>query len=194
MSTIKLIAGLGNPGREYTFTRHNLGFLVVCSLIEKWGWTLKKSPITQAVFAEGILVDGNKCMVVLPTTFMNNSGVALAKIIEKKEIDLNDVLVVCDDLNLEFGHMRLRDQGSDGGHNGLTSIIEHLGTKNFARLRLGIGHPGDKDKVVKYVLSDFSKEEKKNLEAFIKQSADCCEVWLNDGIKNAMDQFNRKKG
>ena len=102
--------------------------------------------------------------------------------------------MICDDLNLEFGQVRLRDQGSDGGHNGLTSIIECLKTKNFARLRLGIGHPGDKDKVVDYVLSDFSKEEKKKLEEFIKQSVDCCEVWLNDGISKAMDQFNRKKG
>jgi PTH1 family peptidyl-tRNA hydrolase len=110
----------------------------------------------------------------------------------KSKIELPNVLVVCDDINLDFGKIRLRSKGSDGGHNGLGSIIEHLGTQNFARLRLGVSAPPFGKDAVDYVLEKFSNTEKKNLEDFIERASNCCLVWLNQGIQKAMEEYNER--
>ncbi|HBO97295.1 MAG TPA: aminoacyl-tRNA hydrolase, partial [Candidatus Omnitrophica bacterium] len=140
MSQARLIVGLGNPGRDYEYTRHNLGFLVVEHLAQKNNLRFRKSSFTNGLTAEG-KVAGNDLCCLLPSTYMNNSGAAVKQAVLNKGLDQTDILIVCDDFHLDFGEIRIRSKGGDGGHNGLTSAIEHLGTQAFARVRLGIGSP-----------------------------------------------------
>ena len=191
-STFRLIVGLGNPEKKYQQTRHNFGFLVVGYLAKEAGLKLAESPALKSLLAEGS-VEGEKISLVLPLTYMNNSGLALKAIVQKKNIAPENILVVCDDLDLDFGVMRLRAQGAHGGHNGLDSIIRELGTWQFPRLKLGISRPARKEDVVDFVLSDFSLNEKKELPTVIKQAAECCKTWLRDGTESAMNQFNKRK-
>ncbi len=123
---------------------------------------------------------------------MNNSGVAVSQVMTKRELSPEDVLIVCDDLNLDFKQIRLRGKGSDGGHNGLSSVIERLGSEQFARLRMGIGQPTGKQDTVDYVLEDFKKKEKECLDSFVDDTTACCLAWLREGIDAAMDQYNRR--
>lgn len=189
MSQTRLIVGLGNPGRDYEYTRHNLGFLVVGKLAEKNNLRFRKSSFTNGLTAEG-KVAGNEVCCLLPSTYMNNSGVAVKQAVLKRGVDRANVLIVCDDFHLDFGQIRIRNKGSDGGHNGLTSIIEHLGTQDFDRLRLGIGSPVKGEESVAYVLGKWTAAEKKQLDEFIDRATDCCDVWITEGIHKAMDQFN----
>ena len=188
---MKLIVGLGNPGKDYEYTRHNLGFLVIRHLAERLNVGIKLSSFTNGLMAEG-KYKGQEFCFFLPLTYMNKSGGAIRQLIERKEFLLNNSLILCDDLNLDFGQIRIRSKGSDGGHNGLDSIIQCLGTEEFPRLRMGISHPGNKVNVVDYVLEEFSKSEKNNLEDFISNAADCCLIWLDEGIGKAMESFNGK--
>ena len=189
MSQARLIVGLGNPGRDYEYTRHNLGFLVVEHLAQKNNLRFRKSSFTNGLTAEG-KVAGNDLCCLLPSTYMNNSGVAVKQVVLSKGLDNTDILVVCDDFHLDFGEIRIRSKGSDGGHNGLTSIVEHLGTKDFARSRLGIGPLTKGQESVDYVLGKWTAAEKKQLDEFIDRATDCCDVWLAEGVHKAMDQFN----
>ncbi len=191
MSDLRLIVGLGNPGRDYAYTRHNLGFLVVERLAEKLSIKFKSSSFTKALTASGAVEDQNVALLE-PLTFMNLSGGAVRSYIAKKGVPVENILVVCDDLDLEFGQLRLRTKGSDGGHNGLVSIIEQLHTREFARLRMGIGRPPAKKDTIEYVLEKFNKSEVALLDNFIEEAVECCLVWVKDGIKKAMDQFNRR--
>ncbi len=192
MSDDKLIVGLGNPGKDYELTRHNLGFLVVEEIVQRWKLKLKSCSFTKALTANGINENGD-IHLLMPTTYVNNSGSAVSDFLRYKKLSLENILVVCDDINLSFGEMRLKKCGSAGGHNGLKSIISILGTDDFARLRLGVGHPGSKEKVVQFVLEDFSKDESKNLDGFIDQAADCCLQWIENGINKAMSDYNKRK-
>ncbi len=189
---MKLIVGLGNPESQYEFTRHNLGFLVLKSIAQKLDLKYKKSAVTQA-FETKVVLEGEYCSLMMPLTYMNNSGVALKAWISKKEIDLKDVLVVYDDLALDFGHLRVRPSGSHGGHNGIRSIIEHVATQDFARLRLGIGQPRLNQDTAEYVLSDFTSGEKKLLPDFINEAVACITSWVSQGTKSTMNQFNKKR-
>ena len=189
MSQTRLIVGLGNPGRDYEYTRHNLGFLVVGHLAQKNNLRFRKSSFTNGLTAEG-KVTGNDLCCLLPSTYMNNSGVAVKQAVLSKGLDHSDVLIVCDDFHLDFGEIRIRNKGSDGGHNGLTSVIEQLGTQDFSRLRLGIGTPPKGQESVDYVLGKWTAGEKRQLDEFINRATDCCGVWLEQGIHKAMDQFN----
>lgn len=189
MSETRLIVGLGNPGKGYENTRHNLGFLVVEHLAKKNNLRFRKGSFTNGLVAEG-KVAGNHLCCLLPSTYMNNSGMAVKQVVLNKNLDHADILVVCDDFHLEFGQVRVRNKGSDGGHNGLTSVIEHLGTQDFARLRLGIGTPLKGKESVDYVLGKWTAGEEKQLDEFIDRATDCCGVWLQEGIHKAMDQFN----
>lgn len=191
MSKIHLIAGLGNPGQEYEWTRHNLGFLVVRQLAEQLNFKFGLSSLTNGLTAEGVY-NGSELCLLMPLTYMNHSGVAVQQVVAKREIAPQDVLIVCDDFNLEFEQIRLRGKGSDGGHNGLSSVIERLGTDRFARLRMGIGQPSDKKDTVDYVLEEFKKKEKERLSRFIGETVECCKIWVTDGIEAAMDRYNRK--
>ena len=189
MSQTRLIVGLGNPGKDYEDTRHNLGFLVVEHLVKKNNLRFRKSSFTNGLTAEG-KVAGNDLCCLLPSTYMNNAGTAVKQAVLSKDLDHADILIVCDDLHLDFGQIRIRNKGSDGGHNGLASVIGHLGTQDFARLRLGIGTPPKGAESVDYVLGKWTAREEKQLDEFIDRATDCCGVWLQEGIHKAMDQFN----
>jgi len=185
-----LIVGLGNPGRQYENTRHNLGFFVVQYLAKKFSLKLETSSLTKGFVAEGQW-EGTRVYLLLPMTFMNNSGVAIKSIVVKKEIALENILVICDDLNLDFGQLRLRSKGGDGGHNGLSSVIQYLETEKFSRLRMGIDSPNGKKDVTDYVLEEFSKKEQNGLNDFIREAAECCLAWMRDGTNQAMEKYNR---
>jgi len=191
LSELRLIGGLGNPGKDYEYTRHNLGFLVVRRLAEKLKLKFALSSLTNGLTAEGTFEDKTICLL-MPLTYMNNSGVAVHQIVTKRKLSPENVLIVCDDFNLDFEQIRLRNKGSDGGHNGLSSIIERLGTEQFARLRMGIGQPTGKKDTVDYVLEEFKKKERECLNSFIDETTSCCLAWLREGINAAMDQYNRR--
>lgn len=188
----RLIVGLGNPGKEYEYTRHNLGFLVVGRLAKEFDFEFTKNAAVKGFLAKGE-VEGNEVYLFLPLTYMNHSGVAVKAVFDKKGLAQENLLVVCDDLNLDFGQLRLRAKGSDGGHNGLDSIVAYLATIEFPRLRLGIGRPAQKEDTVDFVLSGFSKVERSDLNGFIDRAVECCKAWLIEGTAKTMDQFNINK-
>ncbi len=190
---MKLIVGLGNPGEKYTLTRHNVGFLVLDALAEKYAATFKKSVVCDGWEAK-VIINNVTCSLLKPATFMNLSGIAVKQVVIKKEIELKNLLIVTDDLALPFGQIRIRPEGSDGGHNGLTSIIEQLATKQFARLRMGISRPKPGVDTVDYVLANFTSGERKLLPGFINHGLDCVVSWATNGVVNAMQDYNKKEG
>lgn len=189
MSETKLIVGLGNPGKSYSSTRHNFGFMVADLLAQQWGVKFKPSSFTKAVIAEHALNEQKVCLLK-PLTFMNHSGMALKHVMEAENLSFDNILVVCDDLNLPMGRLKIRPKGSDGGNNGLKSIIYHLESEDFPRLRLGIGHPGHKEGVTDYVLQRFSKDEQPVVADILEQAGKCCIGWINEGMAKTMEQFN----
>lgn len=192
MSSKRLIVGLGNPGKEYEYTRHNLGFLIVSRMAEENGWRLRSGSGVQGMVAEGRIAE---CEVVLlmPLSFMNNSGSVVKSLVAAKGIDFDRLLIVYDDFSLNFGQIRLRASGGGGGHNGLASVIEHLGTKEFARLRMGIGPVHPPQSRIDFVLGPFSSAEKKELPAFVQQGVDCCRDWLTQSFSAVMSRYNKKQ-
>ncbi|MCR4438603.1 MAG: aminoacyl-tRNA hydrolase [bacterium] len=186
----KAVVGLGNPGRKYLRTRHNIGFLVADALAERVGshFAVRTGLYTLAR-AE---VEGVGFVVAKPLTFMNNSGQAVATLLRNLTLPPEAVLVVHDDVNLPFGRLRLRGKGSDGGHNGVASIIAELGTQRFPRLRIGIGSHFPPGKMVEYVLSKFGHEEWLQLEGVIGRAVDACLTFLTSSLAEAMNQFNRQ--
>ena len=182
-----LIAGLGNPGKKYHETRHNIGFMVVDFLADKFNKKFKKNVDTfrSAVFE----YNGEEIILFKPKTYMNLSGIAVALGVRYYDIVLSNLLVICDDIDLKFGTIRIRAKGSDGGQKGLRSIISNLETKDFARLRIGVGdHFQD---AAEYVLSPFSPEEKKDLPSIIQIAADATLSYILNGIELTMSRFNR---
>lgn len=188
---MKLIVGLGNPGLIYAHSRHNIGFSVIKAFARLHKVPLKKERDTLALCGKA-LVDAHSVVLALPLTYMNLSGVAVASLVKKHRIDLEDVLVVCDDLDLELGRLKIRPSGSSGGHNGLKSIIDALGSKDFARLRIGIGRPSPRSQAREYVLSGFSKKERPQVEEIVRRAVSCSEVWVDEGITNTMNIFNQR--
>lgn len=187
-NAMKIVVGLGNPGREYAGTRHNLGFMVVESLFTQLaGSPLRarfRSELAEAVDA------GEKIIFVKPQTFMNLSGTAVREVAHWYRVAPEDILILLDDLDLPFGAIRLRPSGSAGGHNGLASIIEQLGTGEIPRLRIGIGRSQATARA--QVLSRFTPDEATELPVLIRRAADCGLVWLREGIITAMNQCNQK--
>jgi len=161
------IGGLGNPGSEYADTRHNLGFMVIEELLGRFKLKLKKKG--RAGLARAKI--GDEIFFFIPLTFMNLSGQAVKQILRENNLSPRDLLIICDDYNLPFGKLRFRPGGSSGGHNGLLSIVEQLGTQEFARLRIGLGEPPSGE-AVDYVLGEFSPAEKKELPQIISRAAD----------------------
>ena len=192
MAKTKLIVGLGNPGREYEKTRHNLGFMAVQRLAGKLDAEFKKCRYASALTAE-VRDNDQKIILALPQTFMNNSGTAVRDIVKFDNVALEDVLVVCDDLRLDVGKLKLRLEGSDAGHNGLKSIAAHLGTEAYARLKMGIGMPKSPDVQVDFVLGTFSAAEVKLLEDVLESACDCCRLWLTGDMARAMTLYNKRK-
>ncbi|KPK42516.1 MAG: hypothetical protein AMJ78_02165 [Omnitrophica WOR_2 bacterium SM23_29] len=187
---MKLIVGLGNPGRRYESTRHNIGFKVVRVLADKWKIKLN-SKAFQSLIGKGKIY-GEEVIVALPQNFMNNSGEAVAALCTRKRVHLKDLLVICDDVNLSLGIIRIRARGSSGGHRGLDSIIEHLDAKEFSRLRIGIEKKGLKEGLSDYVLSSFNKNEVKILDDVLESAVKCCEIWIRQGTERAAHRFNVK--
>ncbi|MDP2652973.1 MAG: aminoacyl-tRNA hydrolase [Candidatus Omnitrophota bacterium] len=188
---MKLIVGLGNPGREYQNTRHNIGFRVVDHLACGAGLKFAESRACRGLMAEGE-IEGQRCCLLLPLTYMNHSGQAVRDVVRKKNVVLSDMLVVCDDFHLDFGQMRIRKSGSGGGHNGLSSIIDLVGSNEFPRLRVGIGTPPRREEVTEFVLGAFDAGERKGLNGLIEDAARCCGEWLKNDISQVMSQFNKK--
>ncbi|MDI6605806.1 MAG: aminoacyl-tRNA hydrolase [Candidatus Omnitrophota bacterium] len=188
---MKLIVGLGNPGDFYAGSRHNVGFSVLKALSRGLKAPLKRDKGTFSLSARAKYAKQN-LMLAMPLTFMNLSGNAVKDLVKKHRIDLDNLLVICDDLDLEFARLKIRPQGSSGGHRGLASIIESLGSDKFARLRIGIGRPGKGPGTSAYVLSPFRGEEKKEMLKVVKRALECCQAWVDEGIIKAMNAFNKK--
>jgi PTH1 family peptidyl-tRNA hydrolase len=183
------IIGLGNPGTGYAGTRHNLGFMVLDRLGVAHRLAFDRV-LNRALVAEGELA-GRDVVLAKPTTYMNLSGMAAGDIIREYDLEPADLLVVCDDLNLPLGRLRLRLKGSDGGHNGLASIVYSLGSSEFPRLRLGIGPVGPEVDLVRFVLEPFKRGEEKAVEEMVEEAAACLEFYLERGGEEAMNRFNR---
>jgi len=187
---MKLIVGLGNPGRIYIDSRHNIGFSTIKALSRIYKIPLKKDSNTFSLSGKGIIENKN-VILAEPLTFMNLSGVAVAALLKKYRIDSADLLIACDDLDLDFGVMRIRPSGSSGGHKGLSSIIDYLGSREFPRLRIGIGRQKEsRQDAAEYVLSPFTKKEKKEIGGIIARACDCCRFWASCGITESMNVFN----
>jgi len=184
---LKLIVGLGNPGREYEHTRHNVGFQVADELAHRYHVTLRNHTKWKARAAK-IADIGSGVLVAEPTTFMNLSGWAVREMADFHKLAPADVLVVVDDADLPLGRLRLRTGGSAGGHNGLKSIIQELGTLEFPRLRVGVGRQAGELK--NHVLGRFSAEEKAHIDAAVKRAADAAELFAKEDILAAMNRFN----
>jgi peptidyl-tRNA hydrolase, PTH1 family len=182
-----LIVGLGNPGAEYEWTRHNAGFLVVDELARRGGRSVR-TPECQSLTAR-VRIGGEDALLVKPQTFMNLSGVAVAALKTKHDVT-EAPLVVSDDIALPFGGLRIRREGSAGGHNGLKSIIEKLGHQNFPRLRFGIAPEHPVREVKRFVLEEFSRAEREALDELVGRAADAVETILTRGIAEAMSKYN----
>ena len=156
---MKLVAGLGNPGREYEGTPHNVGFQVLDLLIEHLGISGFQSKFRSKICR--VSISGESCLFIKPQTYMNKSGEAVAEFVNFYKIPLEKIVIISDDIDLHPGKVRFRDEGGHGGHNGLRSIIESLGNGNFHRIRFGVGRPSDKDNVIGHVLGRWSEAEKK---------------------------------
>jgi PTH1 family peptidyl-tRNA hydrolase len=189
---VTLIAGLGNPGPKYAANRHNVGFRCVERLGIALGLTFDKDQ-KQARLALGDF-DGRRVVLAKPQTFMNESGRAIVPLTRFYKVQLECLLVVYDDLDLPLGTVRLRPEGGSGGHKGMRSIIEHLGTRDFPRLRIGIGRPPGRMDPAAYVLQDFSADEESLLEETLERAVAAIETWLRQGIEVAMDRYNRHSG
>lgn len=185
-----LIVGLGNPGRKYSRTRHNVGFMVVDHLANSYGLSFKEKDDYLISFGS---IEGIPVTLLKPTTYMNLSGIAVKKVINREIIENlpNSVIVVHDDLDLPLGKIKIRRNGSSGGHRGVNSIIENLGTKDFIRVKVGIGKKEGID-VSEYVLSPFTKEEKPIIEEKILQAAQSVVTILCEGLEKAMNKYNRE--
>lgn len=185
---MKLIVGLGNPGKQYEKTRHNIGFQAVERLSERLN-----IPINQAKF-KGLYgsgrVRGEKVILLKPLTYMNLSGESIRQIVDYFDVDTEDIIVIYDDLDLPVGKIRLRQKGSAGGHNGIKSTIQHLGTQEFNRIRVGINRPQNGQSVSDYVLSNFSKEEQEMITEVANKCAEACEAALEKPFLQVMNDFN----
>jgi PTH1 family peptidyl-tRNA hydrolase len=181
--SIKIVLGLGNPGRLYQKTRHNVGFMVVSRLARRMGLKFDKK------FCSSRVAEGEGIVIAKPYTYVNLSGKAAKALLQRFSLAPQDMLVICDDVALPLGRIRIRRKGSDGGHNGLRSIIKELGTEEFPRLRVGIGREGIKD-LVEYVLGEFEREEMEILEKVLEVAVDAVECILREGIEEAMNKYN----
>lgn len=188
---MKVIVGLGNPGARYAGTRHNVGFAVVDVLAAAPGAERFHSRF-DADMAEWRL-DAEKVLLVKPQTFMNLSGRCVRQVLAYHQVEPADLLVVADDMNLPLGRLRARARGTHGGHNGLRDIQNHLGTTEYARLRVGVGSPGEED-AVDHVLGRFRPAERRAIEEAVVRAAQAAVVWVQRGIQECMSEFNGEPG
>jgi len=189
---IQLIVGLGNPGSDYEPTRHNAGFWFVDELAQRCQQPFRSEQRFQSEVAR-CLIDGNECRLQKPMTFMNRSGQAVRSLLQFFKISLEQVLIVHDELDLEPGVIKLKKGGGHGGHNGLRDLISHLGSKDFYRLRIGIGHPGHRDQVVDYVLKKPSKQDRLQIEEALIDALNVMPDVLQGQFERAMNVLHTGK-
>ena len=187
----KMVVGLGNPGPQYRLTRHNAGARVVEAFAAKYGWSFKSHRSFKSLLAKGSIFHRD-VYLVFPQTYMNLSGEAVAVCLEKMKVRRRDLLVVCDDVSLSLGEMRFRARGSAGGHKGLASVMAHLETKEFSRLRLGIDSPRPSQDLADYVLEEFSATEERTVAEMMEKAVAGMDMWLEYGIDTSMNAFNPK--
>jgi PTH1 family peptidyl-tRNA hydrolase len=189
MENLYLIVGLGNPGADYARTRHNAGFLVADRLAERWraDWGYEKKFNARLARAER---GGQRVLLCEPQTYMNASGEAVGAVVAYYQVCLTRLVIVVDDADLPLGELRLRPGGSGGGHHGLESVEQHLGTRDYARLRIGIGRQTGAREITGYVLGRFSSTEAALTDKVLTVASDQVETWLDAGIQKAMSQFN----
>lgn len=185
-----IIAGLGNPGSRYAATRHNVGFDVIDRLAEASGIKVNKLKF-KALTGEGF-IGSEKVLLLKPSTFMNNSGQSIREAVDFYKVPIQNLLVIVDDIDIEFATVRIKKKGSSGSHNGLKSIIYHLQDDKFPRMKIGIGKkPGSYD-LADFVLSKFSSEERKQIDKAIELAAQAAKEYATDGIDKAMNEFNKR--
>jgi PTH1 family peptidyl-tRNA hydrolase len=189
---VSLVVGLGNPGRRYRATRHNIGFMVVETLRGRAGDPEERESCHSALWRAEVA--GREVVLARPLAFMNRSGAPVRELAEKCGASPEEVLVVCDDFHLDFGVLRLRRVGSHGGHNGMRSIIAALGTQEFPRLRIGIGAAPPGEDPAEFVLEKFGADERDRLDDVVAQAADCVELVLKAGLEEGMNRYNRPSG
>lgn len=187
-SPFYLLVGLGNPGSAYEFTRHNIGFHVLETWAEKKGWSFKTVSRLQGKLAQGVF-EGKKVLLLLPMTYMNSSGESVRLCVDYFKVPRNNMMVISDDIAIDFGMLRVKPNGSSGGHNGLKSIESHIGTQVYSRMRVGVGDR-QQGALVDHVLSRFSEEEMRQLPRLLDRSAEALEVWIKEGIVKAMQVAN----
>lgn len=185
---MKVIVGLGNPGPQYAETRHNIGFLLIDGLAETLGLQFRTK--FQGLWTEG-MVQGERLLFLKPQTFMNLSGRSVKELVHFYKIPTEDVLVVQDDMDLPLGKLRLRSQGSAGGHNGIRSILTELGTEQFWRLKLGVGRPPKEWDPAQYVLSSFAESELPTVEDLLERAYKVANLWLKGETERAMNLYHR---
>lgn len=188
---MKLIVGLGNPGMEYVGTRHNVGFETIDRLSDAFSITLNHQKL-KGVSGQGSIA-GEKVILAKPMTYMNNSGECVGAIARFYKIAPEDIIVIFDDIYLPVGQLRIREKGSAGGHNGIKSIIAHLGSEDFKRVRIGVGEKKPGQDLASHVLSRFSKQEQEAVAEGMDNAKDAVEVMISDGIAKAMNLYNGKK-
>ncbi len=186
-----IIAGLGNPTDRYAGTRHNVGFRVIDELAKRNNIPLNNKKFN-AVCGSGV-IGGSKVLLLKPQTYMNNSGESIRAAVDFYKTDTDtELLIIYDDISLDVGQLRIRAKGSAGGHNGIKSIIAHIGSQVFARIKVGVGEKPAGFDLADYVLSVFPESEKEAIQEGIENAAKAAEIFLNEGIETAMNQYNRK--
>jgi len=185
---MKVIIGLGNPGKQYENTRHNIGFTVVDELAKRLNIALDKSKFN-GLYGIGH-ISGEKVILLKPMTYMNLSGECVRPLLDYYNLTEDNIVVIYDDLDLPVGKIRLRMKGSAGGHNGIKSLIQHLNTKEFKRIRIGIDRPKNEIPIPNYVLGSFTSEEKEDIQYSVNKAADACEKWISKSFLEVMNEFN----
>ena len=188
---MKIIAGLGNPGAEYAQTKHNVGFMLLDALAERLNAPAWKEDFFSAITE--VRIGGEKVFLVKPLTYMNNSGEALGPMLSYYKVDVDDLVVVHDDMDIPAGTVRIRKKGGSGGHNGIKSILTHVGSEGFARVRIGIGRPPAGWTVINHVLAPFSSEDAPKIRAAIDYLLPAAECIVTDGVDLAMNKYNPHK-
>lgn len=186
-----LIAGLGNPTKEYDKTRHNVGFSVIDVLADQYRIDVSEKK-HKALCGRGA-IEGQKVILVKPQTFMNLSGESIREVVDYYKIEAEDIIIIYDDISLEPGQLRIRLKGSAGGHNGIKNIIAHLGSQEFPRIKVGVGAKPPRMDLADYVLSRFSKEEQPLMEDAFKEAAEAAVMMMTEGAEKAMNHYNTKK-
>ena len=186
-----VIVGLGNPGREYADTKHNVGFRVIDKLADKYNIDVTKFK-HKALVGDG-MINGKKVMLIKPQTYMNLSGESVKEVMSFYKVDVENMIVIYDDTSLGLSMIRLREKGSAGGHNGIKSIINHMGGDTFNRVKVGIGEKPNGWDLADYVLAKFNKDDEPLILSGIDKAAEACEIFISRGMKDAMNKFNAKQ-